>query len=76
MSEVDPRGGQRRRIGHVGRRDPHAAPAGAGQAGKGRQDEAQLADARLIGQELGDPLPRPAAAGELGVQRRKAGPYC
>ena len=72
VHQVDPRGGQRRGIGQVRRREPGDAPAPRGQGGERRQDELQLADALALAQELGEPARGPSAPRQLPVEGGKA----
>ena len=72
IDEVNTRRRQGRRIRHMRRGDQHHAPPGSRQGGERGQNELQLADARPVGEELGQGLPRPAGAGELGIERGKA----
>src|SRR6185295_8268285 len=73
MDQVDAGGRQSGRIRHLRRRDADGALTGARNRGDGRQDELQLADAGLVGEDLGQPLPRPAAPRKFGIQGGKAG---
>jgi len=70
-----------RRIRKVRRRDDDDALAGARQPGEGGNYDRELADAGLIDEKLGEPLPRPAASRQLRVERREtarhgANPQC
>ena len=71
LREIEPGGSQRGRIRNLRRTDPQDAVTGACQRRQRRQYEPELADTRLIGQELGEPLARPAASGQLDVQGRE-----
>lgn len=68
MHEVDARGRQRRRIRHMRCGDPDGTLASARQARQCREEKLQLADADRIGQQLAQPVPRPAAAWKLGIE--------
>ncbi len=70
--EIDARCGERRRVGEVGRCDPRETTPRAREARERRPEQAQLADPRVSGQDLGEGARRPAAAGQLGVERGKA----
>ena len=72
MREIDPRGGQRRRIRQVRRRKPHDTLAGPGKGREGRQHQLQLADAFAPAENLGQGAHRPAAARQLAVELGKA----
>ena len=67
VHQVDPRGGQRRRIGHVRRRNPHRALPCARERSQRGQDQSQLTEAGTLVQHLGKGLAGPAAAGQLGL---------
>ena len=64
--------GQCRCIGNVRRSDPGQPVPCRAERGERRQDQAQLADALLLQQELGERAGRPAAAGQTGIERGKA----
>jgi hypothetical protein len=68
IREIEPGSGQCRRIGHVRRREPHDALAGAREVRKRRQHERELTDAALVSEELRESLARPPAAGQLGIE--------
>jgi hypothetical protein len=57
----------------VRRRDPGEPLAACRERGERRAEQAQLADAIVRGQELGEAAGRPAAAGQFRVERREAG---
>jgi len=73
VGEIDAGGRERGRIRQVRRREPDDALARRGQANESRQHQPELADAFQVAKDLGQRARRPAAAGELGVQRRMAG---
>ena len=63
---------KRRRIRDVRRRDQGDPLAGAHQRFERGQDEPQFADALVVEQQLGQRRLRPAAAGQLAIQRGEA----
>jgi len=67
--QVDAGSGERRRIGPMGRGDPRQPLARRRQAGEGGAEQAQLSDAFVRGQDLGEACRRPASSGKLGIQR-------
>src|SRR5712672_1675747 len=81
VREFDSRRGERRSVGQVRRRDPDEPQSALGQSGKRGSKQAQLADAFVRRQDLGQRSGRPASAGKLGVKlgksarnRRRTGP--
>jgi len=67
------RSGKRRGIGQVRRRKPGDLLALRGQRSERRKDELQLSHAFARGEDLGERPRRPAAAGQLAVERRETG---
>jgi len=59
------------RIRNVRRRDEDHVLARSRQPGEYRNQDAKLADARLVNEELGETLSRPAASGKLGIECRE-----
>lgn len=72
IREIETAGCQRRRIGHVRRRDPDGALACAGQVSERRQKDRELADAGLVSEDFRQSVAGPAAAGELVVELGEA----
>jgi hypothetical protein len=68
----DAGGGERRRIGQVGRGDPGDEFALCGKLRQRRAENAQLAYAFVLRQDFGERAAGPAAARKFGIQRRKA----
>ena len=73
MDQVHAGGRQSGRIRHMRRRDADGALTGLRKGGEGRQNELQLTDAGLVGEDLRQPLARPTTAWKLGIQGGKAG---
>ena len=73
MGEVDPRGGQRRRVRQVRRGEPDDALARPGQCRERRQHQLELADAFAPAEDLGERPGRPSAAGQLVIQVGETG---
>ena len=73
VREIEPGSSERGCIGNMGRTDPDGAVTGAGQRRQRRQYQLELADTRLVRQQLSQPLARPTATGELCVQGRETG---
>jgi len=73
MPERDACRDERRRIGQIWRRDPGKPSAGAGEAGEGRPQDAELADAVVRRHQLGERPGRPAAARQFRVELREPG---
>lgn len=63
---------QRRGVGQQRRGDADDPACGGGGAEQWQQ-QAQLADARAVGEEFDERTGRPAATGQLGVERGEAG---
>ncbi len=80
--QVQPPGAERRAVGPLRRVEPDLpAFVRVAEPGQGRQQQAQLAQARPVQQQLGERAHRPAAAGQFGVEfgvtagvRRRPGP--
>src|SRR5712691_9615077 len=72
VREFDSRRGERRSVGQVRRRDPDEPQSVLGQSGKRGSKQAQLADAFVRRQDLGQRSGRPASAGKLGVKLGKS----
>ena len=70
--ERHPGGGQGRRVERLRRRDADRPAPGADTGQKGQQ-QAELADPGVGQEELGEGAPRPAAAGQNGIQPGMAG---
>ncbi len=70
--ERDACGGKRRRVRQVRRCKPDDAPPCAGERGKRRQHELQLADAFVQAEDLGERAGGPAAARQLAIERAVA----
>lgn len=71
MRQVDSRGGERRRIRQVRRREPDHPLAGAGQPRERGHEQAELADSSCRSQHLGQRPAGPAAAGDRGIELRE-----
>lgn len=71
--EVHARGGERGRVRQMRRGEPGDAPALGSEGGKRGQHELQLPYALARDEDLGERPRRPPAAGQLAVERRKAG---
>jgi len=71
MGEVQAGRRERRRIGQMRRRQPDDALACPGKCRERRQHELQLAYAFTLAQDLAQAPGRPAAAGQLAVERGK-----
>jgi len=71
IGEIESRCRECRGIGHMRRREPYDALAGAREARQRRQHERELADAALVSEELRKSLARPAAARQLGIEAGK-----
>ena len=71
--EPDSGGGPGRRMGAVRRRHQHHGPAGGSERRQRRQQQAEFADAFMFRQQFGQCPARPAAAGQFGIEARKAG---
>src|SRR6267143_246514 len=72
VRDIDSRRGERRRVGQVRRSDPGEPQSALGQPGKRRSKQAQLADAFVRRQDLGQRPGRPTPARELGVKPGKS----
>src|SRR6266705_3504273 len=72
VRDIDSRRGERRRVGQVRRCDPDEPQSAPGQSGKRRSKQAQLADAFVRRQDLGQHSGGPASAGKLGVKLGKS----
>src|SRR6266850_2256983 len=72
IRNIDSRRSERRSVGQVRRSDPGEPQSALGQFGKRRSKQAQLADAFVRGQDLGQRPGRPASAGKLGVKPGKS----
>ena len=72
VRDIDSRRGERRRVGQVRRRDPDKPQSASGQSGKRGPKQAQLADAFVRRQDLGQRSGRPAPAGKLGIKPGKS----
>src|SRR6267142_898453 len=72
IRNIDSRRSERRSVGQVRRSDPGEPQSALGQSGKRRSKQAQLADAFVRGQDLGQRPGRPASAGKLGVKPGKS----
>src|SRR6266516_1338036 len=72
VRDIDSRRGERRRVGQVRRCDPDEPQSAPGQSGKRRSKQAQLADAFMRRQDLGQHSGGPASAGKLGVKPGKS----
>ena len=70
--EIEPRGSERGRVGHVRRCDPDDVAAVRLQLRERGQHEPELADALAGEQDLGQRARGPAAARQHGVELRKA----
>ena len=68
LREVDPCGGQRRRVGQVRRRKPDHALARRGEGRERRQEERELADALAVAENFSQSASRPPSSRQLAVQ--------
>ena len=58
------------------RREPRNPPLAGAQLGERRDDELELAHALALGEDFGQRARRPAAAGQLAVERSEAARHC
>ena len=71
VRQIHSRGSERGRIWDMGRAEPDGAVTRAGERRQRRQHQLELADARFVRQELSQPLARPTASREHGVEGRE-----
>ena len=73
LLDVEAEAGERRRRQRRRRIEDHHQPTGPLRRDQRRREQADLADAGMRQQQLGERPARPAAAGQLGVERGEAG---
>ena len=71
--EPDSGGSPCRRMRAMRRRDQHHGSSGSSERRQRGQQQAEFADTRALRQQFGQCPARPAAAGQFGIKRRKAG---